>query len=592
MSTVVPVELRIPPQDGAPFARFGTTLAAAAAWCDALPMADPSGVARTLRDTLVELNRAPLDPELRYELLETLRPSLTQTLTLLDRMLINQPLIMPPRLQALAALSDHIGGLACTAYSVCVMHAAREPARITRRAPARLVCEALERVLHFAAHKVTLALHLQLPIESRTWSTLHQAYLLGERYRLTDLLVPAAGGGESTPRNTWLVPLLLACCQTGRLLRSDINILHAVLQHSVANCGVRPASEAQGLFAVDLNGASPPVYRSSMASAGKHVRLLDTAGFIAPLTKVHETACKAHRGGVLVGDTRIPLPLLEHLLDCLGSERERGSRRVIVREPLQAVLGFGAAHYHLAGEKTLDELVTKPGAQFAKERTENLFLAEPKGNDPWAATHDTDRSHSSLNRDGSINVLARARTERAASPELPANFKVLQVTTVDASPGGYCVDWGATAPAAVRNGELLCLRRDQKDPWLLGVVRWTRRQHDSGANTGVEMLASRAESWACQPLRNGASNASSQRVIILPPSRLSQGLETIVTPRTGFATGNHLLLLRGEEQRSITLGNQIAISAGMNQFELREGLLAEEEPAPAARDLGGIDYAP
>ena len=591
MSKPVPIELRIPPQDGAPFTRFATTLAGAAGWCDALPMADPPGVAQRLRDTLLELNRAPLDPELRYELLETLRPSLTQTLTLLDRMLINQPLAMPPRMQALAAVSDQIGGLACTAYSICVMHAAREPARITRRAPARLVCEALERSLHYAAHKVLLALNLQLPIESRTWSTLHQLYLLGERYRLTDLAVPAATGGESTLRNTWLLPQLLACCHTGQLLRSDINVLHAALRHSAPRCTVKLASEP-GLFAVDLGGASPPVYRASMATLGKQVRVLDTTEMLKPLTQASAMARKANRNGVLLGDTRIPLPVLEHLLDCLGSERERGSRRVIVREPLQAVLGFSAAHFHLAGERTLDELVQKPGARKAKPNTENPFLAERKSDDPWSAAPDTDRNHSSLNRDGSINVLARARTEKTAAPELPAGFSVLQVTTVDASPGGYCLDWGATAPAAVRNGELVCLRRDQKDPWLLGVVRWTHRQHTRGTTTGIEVLASRAESWACQTLRDGASQASSLRIIILPPNRLSQGRETIITPRSGFAPGNHLLLQRGQEQRTITLGKQMAISAGMNQFEVREGLLAVEDTATAVKQLNDIDYAP
>lgn len=592
MSTPVPVELRIPPQDGAPFTRFATRLSAAAAWCDALPMADPSGVAKTLRDTLNELNRAPVDPELRYELLETLRPSLTQTLTLLDRMLVNQPLVMAPRLQALATLSDQIGGLACTAYSICVMQAAREPARITRRAPARLVCEALEHALHYAAHKVVLALNLQLPIESRTWSTLHQAYLLGERYRLTELMVPGAGGGESSIRNTWLVPLLLACCQTGQLLRSDIAVLHAALRESVGGCRLRPGTEAEGLFAVDLNGASPPVYRSSMAVSGKQVRLLDTSDLIASATRARDTARKASRSAALLGETRVPLPLLEHLLDCLGSERERANRRVIVSEPLQAVLGFSAAHFHLAGERTLEDLVQKPRNRSASNSKENPFLVERKDDDPWAATHDTDRSHSSLNRDGSINVLARARTEREAPTELPANYSIVRVTTVDASPGGYCLDWGANAPGTVRNGELLCLRRDQKDPWLLGVVRWTRRRHASSTTTGVEVLASRAESWACQTLRDGASQAASLRVMILPPNRLSQGRETIITPRTGFAPGHHLLLQRGQEQRTVTLGKQMAFSSGMSQFEIREGLLAAEPPEAAVAEKGGIDYTP
>ena len=106
------------------------------------------------------------------------------------------------------------------------------------------------------------------------------------------------------------------------------------------------------------------------------------------------------------------------------------------------------------------------------------------------------------------------------------------------------------------------------------------------------MLASRAESWACQTLRDGASQASSLRIIILPPNRLSQGRETIITPRSGFAPGNHLLLQRGQEQRTITLGKQMAISAGMNQFEVREGLLAEEEPEATSRQLSDIDYQP
>ena len=194
-------------------------------------------------------------------------------------MLVNQPLVMPPRIQALATLSDQIGGLACTAY-FHLRHARRAGARQDHPPCARQTgLRGPEHALHYAAHKVVLALNLQLPIESRTWSTLHQTYLLGERYRLTELTVPAASGGESTIRNTWLVPLLLACCQTGQLLRSDIAVLHAALRASVAGCRLRPGTDAEGLFAVDLNGTSPPVYRSSMAMPGKQVRLLDTSDF-------------------------------------------------------------------------------------------------------------------------------------------------------------------------------------------------------------------------------------------------------------------------------------------------------------------------
>ncbi|MEQ8803632.1 MAG: hypothetical protein RLP45_16480 [Haliea sp.] len=80
-----------------------------------------------------------------------------------------------------------------------------------------------------------------------------------------------------------------------------------------------------------------------------------------------------------LGATHLKLSVLEHVIDCLGSSRSRGTQRVSVRQSLEPVVGFRPSHFRLTGGRTPEQLVhgdiplTEPG------QGSTPFLDEKRG---------------------------------------------------------------------------------------------------------------------------------------------------------------------------------------------------------------------
>lgn len=573
----LPVSIRIPPQDRQRFERFATTAKGAAGWCEMLPMGNPQALASTLCEALDEFNRTPLPTALRHDLLLTLQAAIQQAMTLVGHRLANQPLELPKGLQALAKLADQLAGLTCTAYSIVAVHTLDDPARVGKRDPARMTGESLQRAIHFAAHKVLLAYQLHLPLEARVWNTLHQLYLLAEQQQLATMAIPGPDGRGTTIQATYLLPLLLACCQPGQLLQADVNQVYQGLGFWARLCRLHTPRSGQGLLAVDLGASAPPTYTATLRVLDtlRH-RLLDTGPLVTHVAGLIEAARQAQRNDIVLGSTRLQLPILEHVINCLGSDRIRSTQRVSVRQTLDAAPGFSASHYYLAGERTLEQLTGFAGTPVAKSpgAAENPFLRETGSIDPWSVAEGGDpfqRSAAAMNADGSIEMrVEEAAPETIAEPPPPpaSLFSISPAVAVDASPGGYCLEWDCALKSSLRSGELLCLRGSEKAPWQLGVIRWVHQEHGKSVRTGVELLGGKPAPWAARLLREGSNKTTTSRVFLLSATPLTEHHATLITPRSGFTEGQLLGLERNGEQSRVRLRKQIAMTAGMRQFEV------------------------
>ena len=165
MSSDAPVKLRVPRQDLQALDAFQLTVHAAQDWAQGLPVTNARQVGRQLRDVLAQLNRVEVRPELRFGILEALRPSLLVASASLGKRFLQQPLVMPPEPRQLAELTDDLYSLAATGYTITAVHTMQQRDSIREVNPARLVCEAVHRAIRFCGLKLLQTFQLYLPVE-------------------------------------------------------------------------------------------------------------------------------------------------------------------------------------------------------------------------------------------------------------------------------------------------------------------------------------------------------------------------------------------------------------------------------------------
>ena len=216
------IKLKIPRQDFTGLPLFQPNTEAATKWVESLPVTNTNSLMQLLDQALSDLNRTKLSPEVRYTIMEILRPNLEVVLTNLSKRFLNQPLIMPEEPRRMAELSDRLLTMATTAYTIVAIEAIQQRDTIRETNPARLTCQAIQRALVFAGRKVLQNFQLHRPMEIHCWQTLHQLYVLADNQRLADLPVPEPLSGGSTIKATYLQALMLGCCKPNQLRQSDL----------------------------------------------------------------------------------------------------------------------------------------------------------------------------------------------------------------------------------------------------------------------------------------------------------------------------------------------------------------------------------
>ncbi len=603
MSDRAPVKLRIPRQDLDHFSLFTLSVEGAQSWTNALPVTNTREAAQQLRLAISELNRVALPAEQRHAILEVMRPNLTVATASLSRRFLNQPLVLPEEPRHMADLADQLFGLASTAYTLVAVHAIRDRGTIHNINPARLVCEALQRALHFTGCKLFQRYQLFQTGDNRAFLTLHQLYSLAERQQLTQLHVTGALADRTTITATWLQPLLLSCCKPNQLRQSDLAaIFHGLRQWSeLASVGTGGA----GLFAVDLGGDQPPTYASSIRStAGSDLRLIDTGPLVAHLQ--HLAGTQEDHGSrqdiVFANDIRLHYNILQHMITSLSSVSMRNFGRHNLQQTLHVALGLTSTHYFVAGGQTFGEVLHGKGYRPpASERViTNPFLVERKRHDPWLeANADDIHSGEELpkpddSRDSHHVELDEATRAALSNLELPQAAEEAHrdyaVTAINASPGGYCLEWEQNHPGTIRSGDIIGIREEDDGGWVIATIRWLSQLEGKNSIVGIELLSPRAAAWgACIQYRQGGSSEPI-RVLRLPEIKLVGKPPTLITPRSGFREGQKITLVRHGESMNIRLQRQVAATATYSQFEFREtGSPAQKKPR-VEREIPGSPF--
>lgn len=585
--------LNIPAQDLATFSLFPPNAAAAVGWAQALPVANTAATIELLTQALEALNRFALAPEVRFDIMESLRPNMEVVLSSLARRYLNQPLVLPKEPQKAVSQSSRLHSLAATGYALVAVEAIRQRDSIRQTNPARLACQALHRALVNTGGKVLQAYQLFRPLQMRDWQTLHQLYALADRQQLTELPVPDPQGGGATIHVTYLQSVLLGCCKPHHLRQGDLRLLF----QAFGTWGERVAisTGGDGLFAVDLNSDQPALYRSLYHEQREsNTRVIDTAGLVQHL--------RALRDGRGEGDSlAVPAELLEHLIASLGTTSQRNFQRTASNSTLQVCLGLSSTHYHVANRRSFERLLygdEYTGATLNELESKRFLSAAEHPHDAWERGGTQFDTPSAMSGEGDIahtielsehdrELLLKGRID-ATQESGDTRYPVYRVQLADASPGGYCLHWSGQLPPELRPGDIVGLREDEKRDWGIAVIRWLSTIDDARTLIGLELLSPRAMPYGASIQKSKGALTPPIRVLLLPEIKLIGQPETLITPRAGFKENQKLTLANHAGQYSVQLQRQMSYTGSFVQYEVRHiralgDVLAEQgEARPGA----------
>jgi cyclic-di-GMP-binding protein len=596
MSRNTPIKLRIPRQDLEDFKFFGLSADAAQEWAQNLPVANTLAVAQQLRDVITALNRIALAPEVRYEIMEVLRPILSVALPNLSRHYLNQSLVMPEEPRQMAALADSLNSASCTAYTIVAVHALQQRDSIRHTSPARLLGEAIHRAVGFAGARLLLAYQLYRPVELNGWLTLHQLYALAEAQQLTRLPVSDPLSVESSISSAYLQALLLACCKPNQMRQSDLATIYGGLQQWTPMMEIAPDEHGQGLFLVDLDTDQPPLYSSVYSDApGPKTRYIDTGPLVDHL---EDLRAGAESGGIELDRKQvISIHLLDQLINFLGSMSKRNFTRTKIGKPMWVSIGLSATHYHLAGERDFEQVMYgndyMPSASDLVEP--NPFLARNATRDMWQrANPEEDFSEQDIPEEDFAmehqvflddETRAVLEGEEEEGTPLREQYPVHQVSMVNISPGGYCFEWSPELPEDIKTGDIVSVRELPDGSWAIAVIRWLSQLKNAKTLIGLELLSPRAQPYGARMQRKKGGETEQMRVLLLPEIKLVGQPHTLITPRAGFAERQKIILTRQGEEFYIQLLRQVAITGSFAQFDFRYikqlgEVLAEDKTRP------------
>lgn len=575
-------KFHFPPQDLAAPSLFAADPEAVTLWLGALPKSNLGQTARAVFQAVQELNRVPLAPALRSQLLEIIRPAIHYAATGLRRHYLNQPIVLPEQSTKVARLAHVLHEQLAIGYSLAATSAE------TLGQQGGFGQSALATMIHRAITEHTLNLlrdyQLYRNAYPGTWRAVHMLARLARTEGCDTVVVADMQSGNCTVEAAYVRALLLGSAKSGQLRQDDLARIFQYGSGWAALTTLR-ADDADALLVVDPNGDDGPLYRH-FAEPKPDWLGLDTAQLARHLIEQAQCAEDA-----AFGEQPLSVELLSHLAHNWGTAATRAFQRVDVREPVDIVLGLNTAHFLLAGEQELDALLTgepRIEATFTLEdenpflRTESPARRSTLPRDVWDTQVEPDER---VHRIPTPNVEYQVREENLKAQEKEKEkYRRYRVERINVSAGGLCIAWPLDEPVQVRTGELVGISENGNGPWSIGVIRWLRST-PTGPLLGIELLSPTAEAFGARPVPKAGPQIDYQRALLLPEIRQTSQPATLLLPRLPFRAGQKVSLLCRDQETRVQLTRRVMSTPNFNVFEFRHLSGAPAEPEDRSIDF-------
>lgn len=564
-------------------------------WLDQRHRTNIGQFTRDLYQALSELNRCRLQPDVRLEVLEVLRPAVHAACRTLDRHLRDQPVVLPARTRQIYQLAQTLENQLTVGYRIVAGEAPPRRKRFLRSDgnEGQECALAIHRAITEKTHMLLRSCRLYLDVRPGFWLDLHQLYRYATSLHLQEREISDTEAAQVYPlslEQTYLKALLVGCIHSRGLRPEDLQTVAELLNEWLPLASLAPYRIAEDdCLAVNLLGDRPPVYNA----------LFKPPADIGSCRLLGVNELLTHLRGLLATPTPVPRPqpltedLIKHLLFAWGAFSRRAFMRIESSDHLALCVGMSNLHYFACGEIEFKHWLDGKNHRsvFADDAT-NPFLrpvSRHRDHDIW---DDVDRPRVSTTTISLDSIDTEIRHHRDRHPEACADTSTHsdhQLQMVNISSGGYCLQWPAEITATLQAGELVGVRETRHASWSAGIVRWVHRDGEAAISSiGVELLSPRVIPFGAR-ITNRAETAGEEYRVLLLPERAPVGqAATLVTPALPFREKQKLELLQPGRVVTVQLTRRVATTGSVNLFEyevIRDSVALADDAAQNFEEL-------
>lgn len=541
--------LKLPEQDLSALSFCATKASAVRAWAESLPATRAGHTSVLLYKILPEFARLKVSAEKRLEMLEALRPSVQQCIEGLSKNFLNQPLLLTDAAIKAATVAQALQKHMSNAYTVCTRDFYQ-----TKKYDSQLFLHALHRTATGLGLMLMRSYQLYTPVRGQIWHELHSLYLLAEDKNLLAKAVhdPLQCGHKAMSfEQVYMRALLLACVRPNQLRQQEVAAVYQALESWSEGSRLVPCGEidAENLHLICLDLDSPPIYRTRYKGAlTDAVRELDNAKLLSVLkdTREHDKALPP----------QISATLLQQLIQAWDLPSLRNFERLSSHSELDVCVGLSNVCFHLSGLSLEDNnrVMKSESSHFNANATSAEF-------DPWDDAADAGR-HTMLEHS------AQAFNINSKHEHHLDNLPTYTVTTLDSSPGGYCLNWRDKMPTQARVGEVVGIKERQRSRWNIAVIRWVQ-QSNRGTQMGVQLLAPMAEAVEIAMIHKMGDDSRYMRGLLLPALKAANQPASLLCASMPFHEHCKVYLKRGDSRNKAQLTRKLFATSSLSQFSFR-----------------------
>lgn len=475
-------------------------------WLARTPLTNPvQGLSLLLRQ-LNLLNRDELDVAERIAILELLRKPLLLVQEDGSRRFVGKPLPLVPPEQAAFDAALAVWQSLLAGYLRCIETLGEDQDRLP------LLAQRAIATLAAAEFDTCRAGFRQGPEQ---WQTLHGLYAAAEAAGVADSPVEDQARQGKTPSSVAAVYAEMLLLQAFGPHELPLRHLQWVARWArrwsakVVVATSPPPLEKSVPLCVDLASSEPAGYRPA---AGSGARWLDTDGVRQSLKKRLLLLDQGRAPADLqLGDDCVQPAcgqVLRHAYQCWckggfarRTERPGGTRRC------ELVLGVEAIHYYLSGRTP---------------------FRQPSFSDDDALRRERER----------LATFGRVPQVSMDGYERQQGYRIEPWQLTDESPTGIQVTRSlADDGGRVAQGQLVAVRREDAQHFLLGSVRWAMADSDGSLQAGIQLIPGRPEPVAAFAIDVTGIREAYRQAFLLPPIEALGSVASVVLPPGHFRGG-------------------------------------------------------
>ncbi|WP_444997321.1 hypothetical protein [Aliikangiella sp. IMCC44359] len=558
---------------------FELTPKKVANWVQNLPMANVGESSMSSYRLLVDVNQSLLDDDKRLSILTSLEPVADELIHSLEKQYINNHIALTDKQKKVAALVQAIQTeLAIGFHSIIESIIAQE----IKRSNKKLLLTALVHAIHYHGLVILRCYQLYASVPRRIWRELYCLYQIAIQNDLENQKVAIEYNKQSSSASECILQiLLLTVANPYQLHQREVELLWGLLPELSEHVSLKSHAYNKQHYVVDLNSSSPPIHKSLYKPQGEKNNLKLTV-----FTAIDQLKHMLHSVDDKEQLSARKTMLIRHLIQTWSHGTHRAFARTPCDDSINISIGLGATHYLLMQkynigkgpsiDGTNDTLTAMEGSlkdatllDVAQSNDKNIqqnfnYLSSsgPPDSDVW------EKYYQSEAEKGKTQFQP---TNRSRDTIVRENYKFQEVSLLNMSPSGYCIQIAASElPKHAQTGEVLgFLELDQhnREHWSVGVVRWVRRQSKGSlVQMGVQLLAPGVTAINIKRRSTRQDENDFRRGLILPALTGIGQPATILTNPLYFSISNKIKVVEQGVAYNARLTKEVAATSSYRQF--------------------------